>query len=231
MAHSENNTLSSAFKTFFERETLTGPNFNDWYRSLRIVLRVADTFNYLYKPCPGQPVILQLRLKKQHSKQKEYKKQLSCGLYYALEKSVTSSSKADLGEAGIHSWELSYLEIHISAVLYHGSPNNDLRKLEGCGVRLVTDEKKASLTKELERVRACACVFCDLRPGNAIKMISSLRRVYVYVVKRSSRPGIAKSTTPFCNACATQSENMAASEAAMEFDWIRKLLESGVILQ
>ncbi|GJY94241.1 hypothetical protein Tco_0510602 [Tanacetum coccineum] len=56
MAHSENNTLSSAFKTFFERETLTGPNFNDWYRSLRIVLRVADTFDYLYKPCPEQPV-------------------------------------------------------------------------------------------------------------------------------------------------------------------------------
>ncbi|GJS68488.1 hypothetical protein Tco_0683053 [Tanacetum coccineum] len=55
MAHFENNTLSSAFKTFFERETLTGPNFNDWYRSLRIVLRVADTFDYLYKPCPGQP--------------------------------------------------------------------------------------------------------------------------------------------------------------------------------
>ncbi|GJV64087.1 hypothetical protein Tco_1474915 [Tanacetum coccineum] len=55
MAHSENNTLSSAFKTFFERETLTGPNFNDWYRSLRIVLRVANTFDYLYKPCPGQP--------------------------------------------------------------------------------------------------------------------------------------------------------------------------------
>ncbi|GKA19912.1 retrotransposon protein, putative, ty1-copia subclass [Tanacetum coccineum] len=55
MAHSENNTLSSAFKTFFERETLTGPNFNEWYRSLRIVLRVADTFDYLYKPCPEQP--------------------------------------------------------------------------------------------------------------------------------------------------------------------------------
>nr|GFA85689.1 hypothetical protein [Tanacetum cinerariifolium] len=53
MAHSENNNLSSAFKT--ERETLTGPNFNEWYRSLRIVLRVADTFDYLYKPCPDQP--------------------------------------------------------------------------------------------------------------------------------------------------------------------------------
>nr|GFA65987.1 zinc finger, CCHC-type [Tanacetum cinerariifolium] len=26
-----------------------------WYRSLRIVLRVADTYDYLYKPCPNQP--------------------------------------------------------------------------------------------------------------------------------------------------------------------------------
>nr|GFB35141.1 hypothetical protein [Tanacetum cinerariifolium] len=57
MAQPDNNTqLSSAFKTFFERETLTGANFNDWYRSLRIVLRVADTYDYLYKPCPDQPL-------------------------------------------------------------------------------------------------------------------------------------------------------------------------------
>nr|GFC10095.1 hypothetical protein [Tanacetum cinerariifolium] len=27
-----------------------------WYRSLRIVLRVADTYDYLYKPCPDQPL-------------------------------------------------------------------------------------------------------------------------------------------------------------------------------
>ncbi|GJR85740.1 hypothetical protein Tco_0209751 [Tanacetum coccineum] len=75
MAHSENNTLSSAFKTFFERETLTGPNFNEWYRSLRIVLRVADTFDYLYKPCPEQPADTALRQKeKQH--QAELKKAL-----------------------------------------------------------------------------------------------------------------------------------------------------------
>nr|GFB78833.1 hypothetical protein [Tanacetum cinerariifolium] len=57
MAQPDNNTqLSSAFKTFFERETPTGANFNDWYRSLRIVLRVADTYDYLYKPCPDQPL-------------------------------------------------------------------------------------------------------------------------------------------------------------------------------
>nr|GFA97853.1 hypothetical protein [Tanacetum cinerariifolium] len=56
MAQPDNNTqLSSAFKNFYERETLTGANFNDWYRSLRIVLRVADTYDYLYKPCPDQP--------------------------------------------------------------------------------------------------------------------------------------------------------------------------------
>nr|GFA32357.1 retrotransposon protein, putative, Ty1-copia subclass [Tanacetum cinerariifolium] len=57
MAQPNNNTqLSYAFKTFFERETLTGVDFNDWYRSLRIVLRVADTYDYLYKPCPDQPL-------------------------------------------------------------------------------------------------------------------------------------------------------------------------------
>ncbi|GKC37563.1 retrotransposon protein, putative, ty1-copia subclass [Tanacetum coccineum] len=50
-----NNTLSFAFKTFFKREKLTGKNFNDWYRSLRIILRVAGTYNYLYKPCPDEP--------------------------------------------------------------------------------------------------------------------------------------------------------------------------------
>ncbi|GJU75598.1 retrotransposon protein, putative, ty1-copia subclass [Tanacetum coccineum] len=55
MAQPDNNTLSSAFKTFFEREKLTGKNFNDWYRSLRIVLRVAGTYEYLYKPLPEEP--------------------------------------------------------------------------------------------------------------------------------------------------------------------------------
>ncbi|GJZ33086.1 retrotransposon protein, putative, ty1-copia subclass [Tanacetum coccineum] len=37
-------------------KTLAGPNFNEWHRSLKeIVLRVADTYDYLYKPCPDQP--------------------------------------------------------------------------------------------------------------------------------------------------------------------------------
>ncbi|GJS74805.1 retrotransposon protein, putative, ty1-copia subclass [Tanacetum coccineum] len=63
----------SAFKTFFERETLTGPNFNEWHRSLRIVLRVADTYEYLYKPCPDQPPETATAEERQHCKA-EYKK-------------------------------------------------------------------------------------------------------------------------------------------------------------
>ncbi|GJU41060.1 hypothetical protein Tco_1194017 [Tanacetum coccineum] len=56
MAQPDNkNTLSSAFKTFFEREKLTGDNFNDWYHSLRIILRVAGTYDYLFKPCLEEP--------------------------------------------------------------------------------------------------------------------------------------------------------------------------------
>ena len=56
MAQTGNTTLSSAFKTFFEPEKLTGQNFNDWFRSLMIVLRVAEKLEYLYKPCPAEPV-------------------------------------------------------------------------------------------------------------------------------------------------------------------------------
>ena len=54
MAQPETVALSSAFKSHFEREKLTGPNFNDWHRSLRIVLRVADKLEYLTKPCPKE---------------------------------------------------------------------------------------------------------------------------------------------------------------------------------
>ncbi|GKA02463.1 hypothetical protein Tco_0675128, partial [Tanacetum coccineum] len=57
-----NNTLSSALKTFFEREKLTGDNFNDWYRSLRIVLRVTVPMTILYKPCPDEPPAKQQRM-------------------------------------------------------------------------------------------------------------------------------------------------------------------------
>nr|GFB00872.1 zinc finger, CCHC-type [Tanacetum cinerariifolium] len=40
----ENN---SVFKSFFEKQKLTGPNFIDWYRQLRLVLLTEDKENYL----------------------------------------------------------------------------------------------------------------------------------------------------------------------------------------
>ncbi|GKC15169.1 hypothetical protein Tco_1011951 [Tanacetum coccineum] len=41
---------NSVFKGFFEKQKLTGPNFIDWYRKLRIKL------NYLEQPLPPAPV-------------------------------------------------------------------------------------------------------------------------------------------------------------------------------
>ncbi|GJU95352.1 retrotransposon protein, putative, ty1-copia subclass [Tanacetum coccineum] len=44
------------FRGFFEKQKLTGPNFIDWYRKLRIVLSVEDTLNYLEHPILVAPV-------------------------------------------------------------------------------------------------------------------------------------------------------------------------------
>nr|GFB16364.1 zinc finger, CCHC-type [Tanacetum cinerariifolium] len=41
---------------FFEKQKLTGPNFIDWYRQLRIVLSIKDKLNYLEQPIPLVPV-------------------------------------------------------------------------------------------------------------------------------------------------------------------------------
>ncbi|GKD60936.1 hypothetical protein Tco_1298445 [Tanacetum coccineum] len=55
-------TTSSAnnlvFRGFFEKPKLTGPNFIDWYRQLRIVLSIKDKLNYLEQPIPPTPVAL-----------------------------------------------------------------------------------------------------------------------------------------------------------------------------
>nr|GEX06848.1 hypothetical protein [Tanacetum cinerariifolium] len=40
------------FRSFFEKQKPTGPNFIDWYRQLRIVLSVEDKENYLEHPIP-----------------------------------------------------------------------------------------------------------------------------------------------------------------------------------
>ncbi|GJT14627.1 hypothetical protein Tco_0959059 [Tanacetum coccineum] len=50
----ENN---SVFRSFFEKQKLTGPNFIDWYRQLRILLLVKDKENYLEHPISVAPVV------------------------------------------------------------------------------------------------------------------------------------------------------------------------------
>ncbi|GJZ43019.1 zinc finger, CCHC-type containing protein [Tanacetum coccineum] len=47
---------NSFFRGFFEKQKLTGPNFIDWYRQLRIVLSVEDKLDYLEQPMPPAPV-------------------------------------------------------------------------------------------------------------------------------------------------------------------------------
>nr|GEX45524.1 zinc finger, CCHC-type [Tanacetum cinerariifolium] len=49
----ENN---SVFRSFFEKQKLTGPNFIDWYRQLRLVLSIEDKENYLEHHIPVAPV-------------------------------------------------------------------------------------------------------------------------------------------------------------------------------
>nr|GEU62651.1 hypothetical protein [Tanacetum cinerariifolium] len=47
---------NSIFRSFFEKQKLTGPNFIDWYRQLRLVLSTEDKENYLEHPIPVAPV-------------------------------------------------------------------------------------------------------------------------------------------------------------------------------
>ncbi|GJZ29993.1 retrotransposon protein, putative, ty1-copia subclass [Tanacetum coccineum] len=47
---------NSVFRGFFEKQKLTGPNFIDWYRQLRIVLSIEDKLNYLEQPIPPASV-------------------------------------------------------------------------------------------------------------------------------------------------------------------------------
>nr|GEV69328.1 putative retrotransposon protein [Tanacetum cinerariifolium] len=50
------NANNSVFRGFFEKQKLTGPNFINWYRQLRIVLSIEDKLNYLEQPIPPAPV-------------------------------------------------------------------------------------------------------------------------------------------------------------------------------
>ncbi|GJX64439.1 zinc finger, CCHC-type containing protein [Tanacetum coccineum] len=44
---------NSVFRSFFEKQKLTGPNFIDWYRQLRLVLSTEDKEKYLEQPIPA----------------------------------------------------------------------------------------------------------------------------------------------------------------------------------
>nr|GEX92874.1 hypothetical protein [Tanacetum cinerariifolium] len=49
---------NSVFRSFFEKQKLTGPNFINWYRQLRLVLSAKDKENYLEHPIPAAHVAL-----------------------------------------------------------------------------------------------------------------------------------------------------------------------------
>ncbi|GJR53548.1 zinc finger, CCHC-type containing protein [Tanacetum coccineum] len=46
---------NSVFRSFFEKQKLTRPNFIDWYRQLRLVLSTEDKEKYLEQPIPTAP--------------------------------------------------------------------------------------------------------------------------------------------------------------------------------
>nr|GEW45492.1 hypothetical protein [Tanacetum cinerariifolium] len=48
---------NSVLRGFFKKQKLTGPNFIDWYRQLRIVLSIEDKLNYLEQPVPPARVV------------------------------------------------------------------------------------------------------------------------------------------------------------------------------
>nr|GEW26152.1 hypothetical protein [Tanacetum cinerariifolium] len=47
---------NSVFRSFFDKQKLTRPNFIDWYRQIRLVLSTEDKENYLEHPIPEAPV-------------------------------------------------------------------------------------------------------------------------------------------------------------------------------
>ncbi|GKD12235.1 hypothetical protein Tco_1196642 [Tanacetum coccineum] len=52
---------NSGFRAFFEKQKLSGPNFIDWYRQLRIVLSTKDKLNYLDLPIPAAHIPAEAR--------------------------------------------------------------------------------------------------------------------------------------------------------------------------
>ncbi|GJV92166.1 retrotransposon protein, putative, ty1-copia subclass [Tanacetum coccineum] len=55
MALHVQNINHSAFRSMFEREKLSGNNFNDWFRQLKLVLRVEKKMYVIEQPLPAAP--------------------------------------------------------------------------------------------------------------------------------------------------------------------------------
>ncbi|GKD97732.1 retrovirus-related pol polyprotein from transposon TNT 1-94, partial [Tanacetum coccineum] len=55
MAHPAQNINHSAFRSMFEREKLSGNNFNDWFCQLKLVLRVEKKMYVIEQPIPPAP--------------------------------------------------------------------------------------------------------------------------------------------------------------------------------
>ncbi|GKD23075.1 retrotransposon protein, putative, ty1-copia subclass [Tanacetum coccineum] len=51
------NINHSAFKLMFEREKISGTNFNDWFRQLKLVLRVEKKMFVIEQPIPSAPAV------------------------------------------------------------------------------------------------------------------------------------------------------------------------------
>ncbi|GKB49153.1 hypothetical protein Tco_0899906, partial [Tanacetum coccineum] len=56
MSLPDHNIKNSTIRSILEKEKLTGPNFTNWYRNLRIVLRAEKKLVHLEKPLPPIPL-------------------------------------------------------------------------------------------------------------------------------------------------------------------------------
>ncbi|GKF34454.1 hypothetical protein Tco_0107654, partial [Tanacetum coccineum] len=57
MAQPIQNINHSAFRSMFEREKLSGTNFNDWLRQLKLVLRVEKKMFVIEQLIPPAPAV------------------------------------------------------------------------------------------------------------------------------------------------------------------------------
>ncbi|GJY91855.1 hypothetical protein Tco_0507637 [Tanacetum coccineum] len=57
MALPVQNINHSAFRSMFKREKLSGNNFNDWFRQLKLVLRVEKKIYVIEQPLPAAPAV------------------------------------------------------------------------------------------------------------------------------------------------------------------------------